>query len=113
MAAAKAAARAGAADDPQITAATFSSVLGAVSYAAVCTRTDFTQAVNALARESAAPSSEAILGLRRVVRYLSHTREVGLTFTPQGPQQLVAYCDADWAGCTETQLNNPQGNSAQ
>jgi transposase InsO family protein len=88
-----------------ICAASFASVLGAFAYAANATRPDIAQAVNMLARSTSAPTLEAVMGLRRVARYLAGTLSVGLTFRPPSPSKpaaLVAYCDSDFAGCTET-----------
>jgi hypothetical protein len=90
------------ADAERINARTFTSVLGSFSYAANFTRPDIAQAVNFLARESSAPSMEAVLGLRRVARYLRHSLELGLVFSSAGSSVMTAYCDADWAGCDKT-----------
>jgi len=88
----------------RINADTYKSVLGSLMYAANCTRPDIAQALNTLAREAANPSAEAVLGLRRVARYLRGTLSIGLTFAPEpaGSSQLVAYSDSDWAGCLVT-----------
>jgi hypothetical protein len=91
-----------AADAPRITAATFTSVLGTFMYASSCTRPNITQALNHLARDSVDQSTESVLELRRVARYLSGTLEIGLVYSPTGSSQLSTYCNSDWAGCTAT-----------
>ena len=101
-AAAKAEADPDSSEAPRITAATFSSVLGTFMYASNCTRPDITHALNHLARYSVNPSTESVLELRRIARYLSGTLEMGLVYSPSGSNQLDAYCDSDWGGCTIT-----------
>jgi len=83
--------------DRVINAASYATVLGECMYAANCTRPDIAQTVNWLARYSAAPTTEAIAVLIRLIRYLSGTCNIGLTYTATGdsPLKLVAYSDSD------------------
>jgi hypothetical protein len=93
-------------DEPSnISAATFLSVLGSFAYAANATRPDITQAINMLARSASEPTLEAVMGLRRVARYLAGSLSVGLIFRPAAANVknvLTAFCDSDFAGCEET-----------
>jgi len=78
----------------------YSQLIGSLMHLSVCTRPDLSQAVGALARFMAAPTVahwEAALG---VVRYLSRTRQLGISFG--GGSGLIGYCDADHAGDLDT-----------
>ena len=85
---------------------TFREVLGRLMYAANCTRPDIAQAVNALACVSANPTQESIVELKRLLRYISNTLTLGITYTaaadPSAACKLSAFSDANWGGCSET-----------
>ena len=59
-----------------------------------------------------APTLASLANLKRLLRYLAGTRDVGLMLKPTHvlPKpnsatvelELVTYCDSDWAGCTAT-----------
>ena len=85
---------------PQVTASNFSSVVGALLYAANSTRPDIAHAVNMLTRVVAQPTAQSLLALKRVLRYIAGTLSHGLTYSAGGiqPLRLQAYSDADWAG---------------
>ena len=40
--------------------------------------------------------------MKRVLRYLKGTRNIGITFRGNSAVEPVGYCDSDWAGCRET-----------
>jgi len=40
--------------------------------------------------------------LKRVLRYIKGTAHYGITLTGSSSDRLVAYSDADWAGCPNT-----------
>ena len=83
-------------------------ILGRLMYAANCTRPDIAQAVNALACVAADPTAESVVDLKRLLRYVSHTLALGLTFSPRLPssspagKELWAASDASWADCVQT-----------
>ena len=49
-----------------------------------------------------APRHLHLAAVRRIVRYLQGTPTGGLFFPVDSPIHLVAYSDADWAGCSDT-----------
>lgn len=40
--------------------------------------------------------------VKRILRYIRGTTGHGITITASPPSELVAYSDADWAGCPDT-----------
>ena len=80
---------------------TYSQLIGSLMYLSVCNRPDLAQAVGALARHMAKPTTEHWTAAKGVLRYLSGTANYGITFG--GPElKLEAYCDADYAGDIDT-----------
>lgn len=70
---------------------------------AICTRPDISYAVCALARSLHAPSKRHRTLIRRVFRYTSSTKQLGLHFKKAETNfKLQAYADADWGGCKGT-----------
>ncbi|GAB4822219.1 hypothetical protein N2152v2_009265 [Parachlorella kessleri] len=80
---------------------TYSQLIGSLMYLSVCTRPDLAQAVGALARHMAKPTTEHWTAAKGVLRYLSGTVNYGITFGGQ-KLKLEAYCDADYAGDIDT-----------
>ena len=73
--------------------------MGALSYAATSTRPDISHAVNQLARLIAAPTDEAVIAAKRVLRYLAGTHSIGLKYSSNSDEiRPAAYSDSDWAG---------------
>jgi hypothetical protein len=79
----------------------YSQLVGSMMYLAVCTRPDIAYAVGALARFMAKPTAVHWQAAKGVLRYLSGTTDYGITFGP-GELELLGYCDADFAGDTDT-----------
>lgn len=85
----------------------YSELIGSLLYLAVCSRPDIAQAVGALARYMAKPTTahwQAGLG---VLRYIAGTTGYGIlftgNFTDTSPTlHLLGYCDADYAGDMDT-----------
>jgi len=82
-------------------------LVGSLLYASVCTRPDIAEAVGRLTRFMAAPTEAHWTAGKRVLRYLSGTREQGITFgrIPDSvngkvvyPNITYGYSDSDWAG---------------
>nr|XP_027073978.1 uncharacterized mitochondrial protein AtMg00810-like isoform X2 [Coffea arabica] len=49
-----------------------------------------------------APRHLHLAAVRHIIRYLLGTSSRGLFFSRNSPDHLVAYSDADWAGCSDT-----------
>lgn len=74
--------------------------IGELLYLAVCTRPDISFAVCALARSLHTPTDRHRIMLRRILRYHSATKLLGLKFLKtESDLGVTAYSDSDWAGC--------------
>lgn len=76
----------------------YQEAIGCIMYAAQITRPDICFAVSALSRFNTnfgRPHWEAV---KRVLRYLKGTIDFRLTFQPNIDDEMIGYCDADWAG---------------
>ena len=80
----------------------YRSLVGALQYLTI-TRPDITHVVNSVSQFLHAPTEDHFLTVKGILRYVKGTLHFGLTFRPFGaPSALVAYSDADWAGCPNT-----------
>jgi hypothetical protein len=61
------------------------------------------QAVGHVARFQAALNESHALAVKRIFRYLKGTKEFGLWYPKGKDLSLMAYTDADWAGCIDDQ----------
>lgn len=76
----------------------YQEAIGCIMYAAQITRPDICFAVNALSCYNTNYGSAHLTALKRVIRYLKGTIDCKLTFRPDGNDEMIGYCDADWAG---------------
>ena len=83
------------------TAFPYSALVGSLLYLSICTRPDIAQAVGALARHMAAPTTVHWTAAKHVLRYLAGTVDYGITFGG-ATQGLDVYCDSDYAGDIDT-----------
>ena len=74
----------------------YRSAIGALMYLSVCTRPDIARAVNRLAKFVINPGQAHWKAVKRVLRYLQHTKEHGLKLTADDGVGLNAYVDASW-----------------
>jgi hypothetical protein len=75
--------------------------IGKLQYLAQGTRPDIAFAVGVLGRFRSQPSSAHWIGVKRILRYLGGTRDVGLTWTgggDRGQAGLHGYADSDFMG---------------
>ncbi|XP_022894088.1 uncharacterized protein LOC111408574 [Olea europaea var. sylvestris] len=80
----------------------YRSLVGAVQYLTI-TRPDIAHAVNYVSQFLHASTDDHFLTVKRILRYVKGTIHYGLHFCPStSPGALVAYSDADWAGCPDT-----------
>ncbi|KAK9079958.1 hypothetical protein SSX86_001633 [Deinandra increscens subsp. villosa] len=84
-------------DDPT----TYRQLVGALQYLTI-TRPDISYAVQQVCMHMHAPRSGHMNALKRILRYIQGTLSYGLTFSQSNARTLVAYTDADWAGCPDT-----------
>ena len=76
----------------------YPSLVGALNYIACCTRPDVSQAVSTLSRFLKRPRLPHYLAALRVLHYLVGTAELALVYSRAGGEQLIGFCDADFAG---------------
>jgi hypothetical protein len=79
----------------------YRSMAGALQYLTL-TRPDIAYAVQQVCLHMHAPRDCHAAMLKRVLRYLKGTIDYGLHLLAAAKPQLVAYTDADWAGCPDT-----------
>ncbi|XP_076946700.1 receptor-like protein EIX2 [Bidens hawaiensis] len=84
-------------DDPTF----YRSLDGALQYLTL-TRPDISYAVQQVCMYMHAPRTHHFLALKRILRYVKGTIDLGILMQPFRHFTLVAYTDADWAGCPDT-----------
>ena len=62
-------------------------------------RPDVMQVVGQVARFQVSPKETHIIAVKRIFRYLKGTMDFGLWYPKGNELTLIAYSDADWAGC--------------
>jgi Reverse transcriptase (RNA-dependent DNA polymerase) len=72
--------------------------VGSLLYLATHTSPDISCTVGMLIRAMAAPSAQDVVAIKRLMRYLSGTRDYGLVLSGIGESTLIAYSDAEWGG---------------
>ena len=83
-----------------VSIANYRRLVGELTWLSVATRFDLAHAVNQLARKVSAPDEEALVAMRRVLRYLAGSRDVTLRYkaSAAGAVVLTAWSDSDFAG---------------
>ncbi|KAI3796959.1 hypothetical protein L1987_39646 [Smallanthus sonchifolius] len=79
----------------------YRSLAGALQYLTF-TRPDISYAVQQVCMHMHAPRTDHWNALKRIIRYIKGTSDMGLTITQTSIPSLIAYTDADWAGCPDT-----------
>ncbi|VVA10754.1 PREDICTED: Retrovirus-related Pol poly from [Prunus dulcis] len=75
----------------------YSSAVGSLMYAMICTRPDITHAVGVVSRFLSKPGREHWNAVKWILRYLRGTSKMSLCFGG-GKPELIGYTDADMAG---------------
>ena len=78
--------------------ALYQSMVGSLLYAAIATRPDISQAVGAASRYCSQPNEAHLTAVKRILRYLKETVNLGLKYEKSQSGTLTGYSDADWAG---------------
>ena len=77
--------------------------VGALMYLMVGTRPDLAYSVGFLSRFLENPSTEDIVRVKRVLRYIKGTIDKGITYQVKGEKGVLkCYSDADFGGCVHT-----------
>jgi len=82
-------------------ASDFRSLAGALQYLTF-TRPDIAYAVQQVCLHMHDPRAPHLAALKRILRYVRGTLDLGLLLRPSSSTDLVVYTDADWAGCPDT-----------
>ena len=88
-------------DDEYFDQSHYQSAIGSLLYLSVATRPDIAFAVSSAAKFSAKPGKQHWTAVKRIMRYLKGTVNLGLIFTPHVTGDCVGYSDADWGGDME------------
>ncbi|KAJ9547776.1 LOW QUALITY PROTEIN: hypothetical protein OSB04_020319 [Centaurea solstitialis] len=76
-------------------------LVGALQYLTF-TRPDISYAVQQICMHMHAPRTSHFNALKRILRYIKGMLDHGLHLTKSPRNKLIAYTDADWAGCPDT-----------
>lgn len=77
----------------------YQSLVGSLIYLMTSTRPNLAYMLSTLSKFTAAPTLKHLAGAKQVLRYLSQTQNLGLTYAgTSGDDQAVGYCDTNWAG---------------
>nr|XP_027187015.1 uncharacterized protein LOC113784927 [Cicer arietinum] len=77
-------------------------LVGSLNYLTI-TRPNISFAVQQVSQFMHSPRHLHLAVVRRIIRYLKGASHRGLFFSTGTPPTLIAYSDADWAGCPDTQ----------
>jgi histone deacetylase 1/2 len=78
----------------------YRSIVGALQYLTL-TRPDIAFSVNKVCQFLHAPTTVHWTAVKRILRYVSGTVSLGLTFKRSSSTLVSAFSDADWAGCVD------------
>ena len=80
----------------------YSSAIGSLMYAQVCTRPDIAFVVGLLGRYLSNPGLDHWKAAKRVMRYLQRTKDFMLTYRKSDSVEIIGYSDSDFAGCPDS-----------
>ncbi|MBW0538331.1 hypothetical protein O181_078046, partial [Austropuccinia psidii MF-1] len=81
----------------------YRSAIGSINYLSTATRPDLSFAVSSLLQFLDRPGIKHWQGFLHVLRYLSGSQDLGLTYGRRAQYGISAYSDADWGNCQTTQ----------
>jgi len=76
----------------------YQSMVGCLIYLSSQTRPDISFAVNQVSRFCSRPTNTHYVAVKRILRYLKGTSDLGLVYVCSDDNSLVGYADADFAG---------------
>ena len=82
----------------------YQALIGSLTYAAMSTRPDITEALNVVSQFASNPNETHWKAAKRILRYLKGTLDYGICFCGSSNKdvKLSGFVDADWAGDVET-----------
>ena len=75
--------------------------IGCLLFAAQISRPDITCAVNLLSRYCTNPGKPHWQAVKRIMRYLKGTLNLGIVYEKEPDGNVKGFCDADWAGSVD------------
>jgi hypothetical protein len=85
----------------------YRSIVGALQYV-MLTHPDIAYLVNKVCQFLHAPTTKHLIVVKRVLRYLKYTIDIGLRFARLGSMLVSAFSDSDWAGDSDDR-RSPSG----
>ena len=85
-------------DSKKVDKAEYQSMVGSLLYLSTRTRPDIAYAVSNVSRFNAEPTTKHMTAVKRILRYLNGTCDLGLLYRKDEMNECIGYSDADWAG---------------
>ncbi len=73
--------------------------IGSLMYLMITTRPEIAYAIGKLSQHNQTPRDHDWVAVKRVLRYISGTRDYGILYDGSKPLEIDGYSDADWGGC--------------
>ncbi|XP_031101945.1 secreted RxLR effector protein 161-like [Ipomoea triloba] len=84
-------------DGKSVDPSAYRSMIGSLLYL-TASRPDISFSVGACARYQANPKESHLIAVKRIIKYVKGTLELGIWYSSESSTQLVGFTDADWAG---------------
>ena len=84
----------------------YSSAIGSLMYAQVCTRPDIAFIVGMLGSYLSNPGIDHWKAAKRIMRYLQGTKAYMLTYRRSDQLEIIGYSDSDFAGCQDSRRSH-------
>jgi hypothetical protein len=81
----------------------YTSAIGSIMYAQVCTQSDLAFVTGLLGRFQSNPRMKRWKTTKKVLRYLQGTMHYMLTYKKIDNLEVIGYSDADFLGCVDSQ----------
>ena len=88
--------------DEEVGVFPYREAIGSIMYLMLMTRPDLAASVQILSRFMEKPTRVHWEAIKRVLRYIQGTKEMGLKFQRTQKFEVAGYCDSDWGGCLDT-----------
>ncbi|CAA7018890.1 unnamed protein product [Microthlaspi erraticum] len=83
-------------------------MIGSLLYL-TASRPDLSFSVGVCARYQAKPKQSHLQAVKKILRYVKGTVNLGIFYSKGSNRNLAGYCDADWAGCADDRKSTSGG----
>ena len=83
-------------DNIKVDKTNYLSLVGLLNYLAILTRPDLLYSLSRVAQATSSPTQADLLKVKRIFRYVMHTREYGITYNNDKDFNLYCYVDASY-----------------